>query len=147
MDLMAQGRSWLAEAATAKICRRGPSVAMATELKLPSRSASVCHIQPQLLGGEPRSLWSPAWPHSCFPVVSIILPWVLKSIHMINSSLWLNFFKQREFRVQTGLISGKWHELSFWVSVAKLQGMPFILRLCSRGHHSLEYSQRAVPRV
>lgn len=95
MDLMAQGWSWLAEAATAKICRRGPSVAMVTELKLPSGSVRLCHIEPQLSGREPRSLWSLAWPHSSFPVVPIIPPWVLKSIHIINSSLWLNLFQTK----------------------------------------------------
>lgn len=120
---MAQGRSWLAE--TAKICRSGPSVAMVTELMLPSGSVRAFHTEPPSLGQEPRSLWTPARPHSFFP----------SSIH--NATLIFQAKIHNQFKHTTKFASDKGNlgckldlfqvndiSSSFWASphVAKLQG-------------------------
>lgn len=87
-----------------------PRVAMVTELMPPSSSVRVCQsYRTKPLGREPRSLWAVAYPHFFFPVVSIILPWLLRSIGITISSLQLNLL-QRKFRVQTGLTASKWHK-------------------------------------
>lgn len=50
--------------------------------------------------------------------------------------------------MQTGLISSKWRKFITMSRplYCKCQGVPFTLRLYSRGHHSLEYSLRVVLR-